>query len=116
MKNILIVEDDRTSNFLYQIYLKDSYNIFYVYDTIDIYDVIRLNKIDLILLDIKILPENGFMVAKKIKIEMPEIKIIAQTAHMQHFVKEKDKNIFDLFLEKPLLPNILLQSIDSLLN
>lgn len=69
MKNILIVEDDQTSNLLYQTCLKNDFNVFSVYNTENIYDIVKTNKIDLILLDLKILPDNGFVVAQRIKKE-----------------------------------------------
>lgn|SRR5574343_386854 len=114
-KNILIVEDDQTSNLFFQTCLKKEYNVFPIYDTKDIYEIIKADKIDLVLLDLRILPEDGFVVAEKIKRDLPNIKIIAQTAQTKFFNQKSNMSNFDLFLEKPVPVTILLKSIKSLL-
>jgi len=116
MKNILIVEDDRSSSDYYKAILRDikDYNIFSVDNTDNIFELIKSNNIDLIFLDLKILPINGFDVAKRIKVELPHIKIIAQTAY-GHFQGEDKLEYFDIFLEKPIPITTILESIQSLL-
>ena len=117
MKNILIVEDDKSSSDYYKAILRTvkDYNIFSVDNTNNIFEYIKYNNIDLIFLDLKILPVNGFEIAKKIRLELPHIKIIAQTAY-GHFQGEDKLTYFDLFLEKPIQISTILESIQSLLN
>lgn len=115
MKNVLIVEDDQTSNLLYETCLKKYFNVFSVFDTKDIYNIIEINKIDLVLLDLRILPDNGFIVAEKIKKDYPNIKIIAQTAQIKFFSNNNTLSNFDLYLEKPIPMDTLLKSVKILL-
>lgn len=117
MKNILIVEDDNSSTEYYKAILKTikNYKIISIDNTDNIFEIIKSNNIDLIFLDLKILPINGFDVAKKIKLELPHIKIIAQTAYGQYNNEDK-LPYFDMFLEKPIQITTILESVASLLN
>lgn len=115
MKNILIVEDDKSSMIMYKIFLKDRYNIFSSENS-DIENILKENKIDLILLDIRILPIDGMTLSKTIREKYPNIKIIMQTAAIDLNTKRHGPS-FDLLLEKPLSASVLLTSIkDILLN
>jgi DNA-binding NtrC family response regulator len=117
MKTILIAEDDITSMLYYKIVFKiTNYNIIYIENTENIFDIIQKNNIDLVILDIKMTPIDGVEVAKILKRDFPHIKIIAQTAYIHFFVKANERLLFDIFLEKPLSPSIIKKSIEKLLN
>jgi len=116
MKNILIAEDDAASMLYYNSVLKKvNYNTFNVTNTTNIFDIIQKNNIHLILLDIKIIPIGGIEVANILKKEYPNIKIIAQTAYSHLYFKGNERELFDLFLEKPISSSILIESIEKLL-
>ncbi|MFQ6612684.1 MAG: response regulator [Fidelibacterota bacterium] len=83
-KNILIVEDDLTHQLLAKYILKDRYNTF-IADSFDTaLNVLNQEKIDLILLDIKLNgPKSGFDLVRymRTKPKWKHLPIIAVTAY-----------------------------------
>jgi len=112
--NILIIEDDESSRLFFEKILeKYKYNFVSVSNTEDIYNTIKENSIDMVLLDILITPIDGVTIAKYLRKHMPNIKIIMQTAHT--FLKEKENvELYDAFLEKPINSIELIRAIKSL--
>jgi len=86
-KQILVVEDDRSSVLYYQELAKimdiPGVELFfhYVSSGEEAVDYCRKNPLDLVLMDIKLSGMNGWEAARKIKAEEPQIVIIAQTAY-----------------------------------
>lgn len=107
--NILIVEDDSSSEIYYRMILeKNGYNVFS--NTDDVLNIIEKNNINIVLLDLWLSPVNGFELAKQIKEKYPNVGIIAQTSHT--LVKKEKNDNFDLLAYKPFSPKDILNSVE----
>lgn len=73
------------------------------------------NRIDLILMDIKMPVMNGFEASEKIKEIRSDIPIIVQTAYASLFQDDYPLGKFDGYLTKPMRPNTLLALISKFL-
>jgi signal transduction histidine kinase/CheY-like chemotaxis protein len=75
-----------------------------------------INKIDLILMDIKMPDLNGYQATQEIKENFSDIPIIAQTAFSMHDDKEKCLEAgCDDYIAKPIDIEILIKKIDTIL-
>lgn len=81
MKNILIIDDERSINISLSHALEDTYSVFTSEDPIKGYDVIEKEQIDLVLLDLKIGKYEGLEVLKEIKKMDGSIQVIMMTAY-----------------------------------
>jgi PAS domain S-box-containing protein len=92
-RTILAVEDEDFNYLLLEEFLSDldfNFKIIRAKDGLSSIDICRTNNnIDLILMDIKIPFLNGYEAAKQIKILLPEVPIIAQTAYSTNVDKDK---------------------------
>lgn len=119
-KNILVVEDEDSNYILTETILKNSnINVLRAADGIAAVDIIRQNgqKIDLILMDIKMPRMNGYDATSEIKKIKSEIPIIAQTAYT--LAEEKEKCLeagCDDYIPKPIERQLLLEKIDKFLS
>jgi CheY-like chemotaxis protein len=81
-KTILIVEDDKyNSEYITEVLSNTGMNILHSADGTDAIKKAIKNKIDLILMDIRLPDIHGYEASRRILAKKPEIKIIAQTAY-----------------------------------
>ncbi len=73
------------------------------------------NKIDLILMDIKMPVINGFDASERIKEMRNDLPIIGQTAYASLFQDDYPLGKFDGYLTKPMRPNTLLTLLQKFL-
>jgi CheY-like chemotaxis protein len=114
-KTILIAEDDETSFFFLKFLLtKENINILYAQSGQEAVDLCETHpEIDLILMDIKMAGMSGIEATQKIKVNHPELIVIAQTA----FALTNDKeNILkagcDDYITKPIRKEELMEKIN----
>jgi signal transduction histidine kinase/CheY-like chemotaxis protein len=115
-KVILIVEDEEINYKFLETVLHDTQaQVLYAKDGMQAIDLcISINKIDMILMDIKMPEMDGYEAAKRIKQIRPEIPIIAQTA----FASREDKlnslrSGCDDYVAKPIEIELLISKINK---
>lgn len=101
--NILIVDDELAMrNLLENILIQEGYNIGLAENGDDALKMIKNNKYDLVLSDIKMPGMNGFELLKIIKSEHPEIGVIMMTGFGDAFtVKDALLQGADEYITKP---------------
>ncbi|HYW94335.1 MAG TPA: response regulator [Bacteroidales bacterium] len=103
-KTILIVEDDDFIFNLLEVMLTDTgINMMHAGDGEIAIELVKNNRVDLILLDIRLPGENGFEIFEKIRKMKSQIPVVAQTAN--HIPEERDKFLkagFNDYLTKPI--------------
>ena len=115
-RNILIVEDEKTNYFyLQKVLQKTNAQILWAENGMEAVKMFTsANKIDIVLMDIKMPVMNGYEAAKIIKSKFPDQIIIAQTAHAR---PEDEYNLlkagFNDYLSKPIKPESLYSVIDK---
>ena len=115
--NILIVEDD-IYNAEYIKEILDGYdvNTFYAENGRKAVETIKMQKLDLVLLDIRLPDVLGYEIAKLLKKEKPDVKIIAQTAYASASDRQKAiQSGCDEYISKPLKKDDLLSKISKVL-
>ena len=116
-KSILIVDDDPISALLFKEFLEPTEaKVFIAYDGHSIFEIIKNQDIDLILLDIRLGDQNGFQLLPKIREINPRIKVIAQTANalVDDLTKCLDAG-FDDYISKPIISSELFMKLEMLL-
>jgi signal transduction histidine kinase/CheY-like chemotaxis protein len=117
-KKIMIVEDEET-NFLYfnEILKKTGATVLLAKNGEEAIKMFESQKIDLILMDIKMPVMNGMEATKAIKEQNPSIPIIAQTAYTHQDDKQAAIDAgCDDFLTKPLTKHKVLSAVEKLLS
>jgi len=115
--NLLIAEDDDFSYEYFEILFRNQFNkIFRAHNGQEAINIVKQNKIDLILMDIKMPLMDGYEATKKIREFNKEIIIIAQTA----FAYPEDeikayKSGCNGYISKPINKNDLIKLINTLL-
>jgi len=95
-KTILIAEDEPDSNYLITQLLENTNASLYRAGTgKEAFEICAKNKVDLVLMDIKMPDMNGEEATKKLKTKYPNLKIIAQTAFV--LARDKSKEIVSIF-------------------
>jgi CheY-like chemotaxis protein len=110
-KIILVVEDERDS-YLYMNGLLKHRNaiILWAKDGKEAIEMNRKNKVNIILMDIKLPGMNGYDALKNIKSETPDIPVIAQTAFARIEEEQKIREAgFDDYISKPIKPKVLFE-------
>ncbi|MFC2104027.1 response regulator [Bacteroidota bacterium] len=118
-KTILIAEDEESNyKFLEMLLTKKGLNVLSVENGIGAVEICKgHNKIDLILMDIKMPGMNGLEATTKIKQMKPEIPIIIQTAYaMQNDEKISIEAGCDDYIAKPIKKEKLLSLLDKWLD
>jgi CheY-like chemotaxis protein len=118
-KNILVVEDDESSAFLLNEFLKNTgAKITYATDGRDAVDYVRDNpETDLILMDILLPEKDGLTATREIKSFATHVKVIAQTSYAFSVnAREAEQAGCDAFITKPLNMSLLLEKIDGYLS
>lgn len=115
-KSILIVEDEIRIRFLIKDYLlKEDYNVFEAENGIEALDVLKNNKLDLIVLDIMMPKMDGLTCLSKIR-EHSTIPVILLTAKGQEEDKLQGYEVgADDYMTKPFSPKVLVAKIKALL-
>lgn len=79
-------------------------------------ECLKDDKIDLVLMDIKMPVVNGYLATEKIKASKPDLPIIAQTAYSTTIEKEKAlESGCDDFISKPIQKELLLKLLNNYL-
>jgi len=117
-KNILIAEDEETNYLFLSIILqKTQANLFWAKNGLEAVDFCKKNRIDMVLMDIKMPVMHGYDATKEIKNNHPGIVIIAQTAYAMSGEKDQIMHSgFDDYISKPIKKNELLKLIDRFFN
>lgn len=118
-KNILVVEDDETSAFLLDTFLKETgASISYTTDGNQAVEFVRQHpETDLILMDVMLPDKDGFTATREIKSFDSSVVIIAQTAYAFSMdYHEALQAGCDAYLTKPLNMSLLLDKINSYLS
>ena len=118
-KNILVVEDDESSAFLLQSFLKDTgASIVFTRNGNNAVDYVRKHpETDLILMDIHLPEKDGFTATREIKTFARDVVVIAQTADAFSIEQQEALNAgCDAYLTKPLNMSLLLDKIDGYLS
>jgi two-component system, cell cycle response regulator DivK len=118
-KTILIVEDEKVSQYFFEKALgKSQANLLFVNNGLEAVEIIRKdNVIDLILMDIRLPQMNGIEATYKIKEINPKIPIIVQTAYaLRSSQEEAIKSGCDEYITKPIRIETLLPLIGKYLN
>lgn len=107
IKNILVIEDEEElSNLLKYSFELSGYSAKAVRDLKQVYDIIKNEKIDLLISDVFLNDRNILSELKKIKKQNPELKIIVTTA-FDEIENEIKKTGFIYFLKPYKMESIL---------
>ena len=88
-KCVLIVEDNDLNTKLFRdLLVANGYRTLHTSNGLEVMDLARANKPDLILMDIRLPDESGLELTKKIKITSPHVKILILTGH--HYPEYKE--------------------------
>lgn len=118
-KNILVVEDDESSAFLLESFLKDTgATISFTSDGNKAVDYVRQHPdTDLVLMDIHLPEKDGFTATREIKSFARNVVVIAQTADAFSIDRQEALQAgCDAYLTKPLNMSLLLDKIDGYLS
>jgi len=118
VRNILIAEDvDTNFKYLDKALNFSNINKFHARNGLEAIEIMKTNKIDLVLMDILMPSMDGYEAASIIKTMFPSIPVIAQTAiYYNH--NNKDSNLIDLFndyLVKPIDRSTMIKLLDKYL-
>ena len=114
---ILIAEDEESNFLLLQAILKKLYSLVWVTNGRDAIEIARKQKIDLILLDIKMPIMDGITALNEIRKINKTIPILMQSAHVfSSDQEEAEKAGCSGFITKPINPLLLKEEIKKCLN
>lgn len=116
-KTILIAENE-PSNFFYlsELLAETKAKILHALNGQEVIEIFRNeNKIDIILMDLKMPIVDGQTAAKKIKGINSKIPIIAQTAYLLNKTEASENLVFDEIINKPLRKDILFDILNKYL-
>jgi len=116
-KTVLIVEDDESSYlFLNELIRSLNMNTLHVIDGKDAIEICKNNKIDLVLMDLKLPVLDGYKATTEIKKFKPDLPIIAQTAYaLAGDDVRAIKAGCDEYIAKPLKKEVLFKMIKKYL-
>lgn len=115
---LLIAEDDPIAEKLFTVFLdKDEFDTLFAKNGLEAIEIIKNGeKIDLVLMDIKMPEMDGFVAGGLIKKLVPNIPIIAQSSYTEDIVKNRiDRKVFNEFLNKPINKNELFTVLNKYL-
>ncbi|MCF8299201.1 MAG: response regulator [Saprospiraceae bacterium] len=115
-KTILIVEDVPSSIIYFEAVLsRTEANLLWAADGQQAYDICVENEnIDLVLMDLGLPIMSGFAATEKIRFIRPELKIVAQTAHLSSDEEQKSIDVGCIdFISKPIDINTLITTINK---
>ena len=115
MKNILVVDDEKSIRKLLSRYLKEAdYNCWTARDVVQAKQILQLNPIDLVLSDINMPGESGIDLTRYIKDEFPEIGIVIVSI-IDNPIVAKEALALDLYgyIVKPFTRNLVLITVEN---
>lgn len=114
-KSILVTEDEENNYMLLEEFLVETKaKLLWAKDGLESIQLFKDNKVDLVLLDIKIPNLSGYEVVKKLKEINPEIPVIAQTAYALTGDREKILEAgCDDYLPKPIEMEAMISKINK---
>jgi PAS domain S-box-containing protein len=114
-KTVLIVEDDKyNSDYLKEVLEGTGIKIIHSFYGKEAIQIARSEKLDIILMDVRLPDMDGYEATRMIKKHKPELNIIAQTAYAA--LDEKEKAILagcDDYISKPVKQDLLLSLINK---
>jgi serine phosphatase RsbU (regulator of sigma subunit) len=115
-KSILIAEDTDINYYLLaEVLRKNRVKLIRVKDGVEAVEFVKMNTVNLILMDINMPNMNGYEATKKIKELNAKIPIIIQTAVEQHGYEESMKAGADDFISKPIDLKVFMEKISKFL-
>jgi DNA-binding NtrC family response regulator len=116
-KEILIVDDEIAVSTMVRFALEDKYNVTTRESAQSAYKYLSNNKVDLILLNIKMPHINGIEALEEIKKTHPEVDVIMMTAYVSNENKAKAKKLGAYgFITKPFDVDELREYVDRVLS
>jgi len=103
--NILVLDDEkRITDELSEFLKRKKFTVFEANEVADAFQILNKNRIDILILDIKLKDTNGLNVLKDVKIRFPELEVIMITGHgdMDTVIESMRLGAID-FLKKPFL-------------
>jgi two-component system response regulator (stage 0 sporulation protein F) len=116
-KKILIVDDEEfVTDALEGFFHSKGYRIFKAEDGQTCLNVIKSEKLDLVLLDIKLPKVDGIEILKLLRRDYTQVKVILMTAYDIEYKTIVDSIGYDAFFVKPLLLDELTREIERILS
>lgn len=115
-KKILIAEDDHSNYyFLFEALKETGVQVLWAKDGEETMEIFREHKdLDLVLMDINMPLKNGYECTQEIKLERPDLPVIAQTAYAMSGEREVSREAgCDDYLAKPIKVSELLSTISQ---
>jgi CheY-like chemotaxis protein len=116
MKRILVVDDEPNVRLVYKEVLSDGgYRVLEAESAKETFDILRVEPIDLVVLDIKLKSESGLDVLQRIANEFPNIPVILCSAYVS-FQNDYTSWLADSYIVKSSDPEELLREINRVLD
>ena len=113
---ILVADDIRANRKLIEAFLKEyPFTLLQAENGQEAIELLEHNRVDLVLMDVKMPILDGFEAARKLKERYP-VPVIAMTASLDEAKEAQDNTVFDACLEKPLCASELLHTLSHYLN
>lgn len=101
MSILIVEEENKSAELIYEIFNKEKRDLFFVCDEVQALIAFRKYKTSILIIDLKILCVNDFNLIQIMKIENPQIKIIALNSTSYNYDVEKyQEKYFDILIEK----------------
>lgn len=116
---LLIAEDDPINKKVIKNLLDDpEFDLIFAKNGAEAIDIIKSGeKVDLVLMDLKMPEIDGFVAGGLIKKFLPQVPIIVQSAYTEEIVRNRiDRKVFSDFINKPIDKNQLYNVIRKHLN
>jgi len=114
---ILVVDDDRSVSTVVRMTLEDQYDVSTVDSAVEAFEHMAANKVDLVLLDIKMPWMSGLEALEKIRKRYPEMTVVMMTAYpTEDNVRRSMKSGAKGFIAKPFELDELRDYVDKTLS
>ena len=116
MSRVLVVDDDPNFRLVYgQVLSYGGYEVLEAETANDVFDVLRSEPVDLIVLDIKLRFESGLVVLQRIANEFPYLPVILCSAY-ESFQNDYTSWLADSYIVKSSDPEELLNEVNKVLS